>query len=150
MGAQLIANNTTSSSANVRVSGSGILYMQTSARRYKSDIAPLVGEFDSYEDFEQRLLSIEPKTWIDKSEAEERAAAIENGNVPDQLVRHVGAIAEDFHDAGLSRFVTYDSEGQVNGLSYDRVGVALIPVVARLRDRVVALESALADLSNKQ
>lgn len=150
MSAQLITNNTTSSSANVMVSGSGILYMQTSARRYKSDIAPLLGEFDSYEDFEQRLLSIEPKTWIDKSEAEERAAAIENGRVPDQLVRHVGAIAEDFHDAGLSRFVTYDSEGQVNGLSYDRLGVALIPVVARLRDRVVALESALADLSNKR
>ena len=53
-------------------------------------------------------------------------------------------VAEDVADAGLSQFVTYDEEGQVDGLMYDRLWVTLIPVVKDLASRLRVLEDRIA------
>jgi hypothetical protein len=58
-------------------------------------------------------------------------------------IKHYGVIAEDADDLGLWQLVVYDKDGNVDGFSYDRVGVALIPYVKELYDRIEQLEEQL-------
>lgn len=143
--------------ANMYVNEYGWVYRATSASRYKLD-AKNVDEtvFD-------KLLNIEVKDWFDKPEAERLSAAMTptmiDGSTPDEidaeheevlppveLRRIPGVIAEEVEAVGLGQFVNYDDAGEVQGVMYDRLGVALIPVVRRQRDRIIELETAQADI----
>lgn len=136
-----IRANSNTNAANVFINASGRLHFGTSARRFKNDIQ------DIPEDWPERILDLNPKTWIDAGEAAEH----KEGDPP--LRRVPGLVAEDVEDAGLSAYVTY-ADGQVQGLSYDRLWTLLIPVVRKQRDRitdleqkVTALEQQVADLT---
>ena len=145
-----VLNRTYSYAANVYVTTSGILSKSTSARRYKTDeqeIAPA--------EYADALLSIPFKSWLDKVSLEQQAELEQfredNPYCPtpeyladagDGLVRHVGAVAEDFIDAGLDQFVTFDQYGRVDGLQYDRIGVALIPIIKGMKEQIDRLEAA--------
>lgn len=52
----------------------------------------------------------------------------------------LGAIAEDFIDAGLDYLVTRNDDGLVEGLDYSRISVLLIPVIKDLKTRLEKLE----------
>lgn len=150
-----VYNRTYSDAANMHITKYGTFGRSTSALKYKQDVQPV--STDSYED---ALLSIEHKSWVDKAEAKsyEEYLAWEAEHryqpIPREMVetptappaRHFGAIADEFHDAGLSQFVTYDENGEVEGLAYDRVGVALLPIVRKQRDRITQLEDQMAAL----
>lgn len=147
----------TGSGTGLNISSSGWIQKNSSSAANKLLIEDIGYGHD---DFEDALLSIPARSWVEAGESEryaeylnERASTF--GPIPEHPnqtapTRIPGAVAEEVHEAGLGEFVVYDQDGNPDGLLYDRFGVALIPVVARLRDRVVALESALADLSNKQ
>jgi hypothetical protein len=137
------------SAANVFISSGGWMYFTTSAAKYKVDVQPIPADLDD------ALLSLEATTWYDRNEVEDYAAyqtklangedtTDEDGNSllmnTSQLRRIPGMVAEHVLAAGLGQFVTYDDDGEISGLMYERLGVALIPVVGRLRDRVVELE----------
>lgn len=129
---------------------SGQLHSIYSSRRYKILEEPIEATVESFED---KLLSVGAKTWIDKTRAERVADyenAIANGEEPDDnlegcgpLERIPGVVAEDLNDAGLEIFVRYDEDGLPQSVRYDRIGPALIPIIRRLRDRVDALEQQL-------
>lgn len=53
----------------------------------------------------------------------------------------VGLIAERLVDAGLGWAVFYNEGGTPEGINYELVGVALVPVIQRLLLRVAALEA---------
>lgn len=55
----------------------------------------------------------------------------------------VGLIAEDLHDAGLGWLVAYDNEGRPDSIRYDRIALALLPVVQDHEARITAIEEAL-------
>ena len=129
---------------------SGQLHSIYSSRRYKlleESIESTVDEFES------KLLSVDAKTWIDRTRAERIAdyeTAIAKGDEPTEdltscggLERIPGVVAEDLHDAGLGVFVGYGEDGLPQSVLYDRIGPALIPIIRRLRDRVDALEQQL-------
>ncbi|MDN5606324.1 MAG: hypothetical protein L0G59_13055, partial [Kocuria sp.] len=130
----------------------GRLHEKSSSRRFK-----LIEESieTTVESFEDKLLTIEAKTWVDKTRAERIAdhqTAIEKGEDPGydldtcgNLNRIPGVIAEDLHDAGLGVFVRYDPSGDPASVNYDAIGPALIPIIRRLRDRVDALETKLGE-----
>lgn len=128
----------------------GRLYSVSSSRKYKAFEEPLT---DTVEDFENKLLSIEAKTWFDKPNADKMAdneTAVFNGEEPpvdDKYIAPIervpGVVAEDLDEAGLGVFVGYNDDGSPEWVMYDRIGPALIPVVRRLRDRVEALEAQL-------
>lgn len=142
-----------SSGANVFITSHGTLGKSTSARKYKADERSVATSL-----YADALLSIDYKSWIDKGEqalheeylefreANPMAPVLERLGEASQEApdRRVGAIAEDFVDAGLEEFVTYDQFGEVDGLQYDRIGPALIPIVRELRDRIEQLETQLA------
>lgn len=150
-----VYNRTYSDAANMHITKYGTFGRSTSALKYKQDVQPV--STDSYED---ALLSIQHKSWVDKAEAKsyEEYLAWEAQHryqpIPREMIetptapptRHFGAIADEFHEAGLGQFVIYDQNGEVEGLAYDRVGVALLPIVRKQRDRITQLEDQMAAL----
>ena len=133
---------------------SGQLYAISSSRKYKLVEEPIEA---GVADFEDKLLSIEAKTWVDKVAAERLAdyhTAVEAGVEPERNLddlapvhRIPGVIAEDLADAGLDMFVHYE-DGEPEAVLYDRIGPALIPIVKRLRDRVDELETTLKEMAD--
>ena len=66
----------------------------------------------------------------------------------DPLRRIPGVVAEDLDAAGLGMFVVYNEDGSPESVMYDRLGVALVPAVKALRDRVNELEDKIGELWN--
>jgi hypothetical protein len=116
--------------ANMVVNSNGTIGRVSSSRRYKTEItdAPAL----------ERVLDIQPVTF--------KAARPEPGQA-DQV--HYGVIAEDLDALGLSHLVGYDEEGRPDSVHYDRIGVALIPVVQRLVTVIAGLQSRIETLEGR-
>lgn len=141
-----VRSTTTTANANVYVGSTGVLALSTSTRRNKIDIE------DMPEEWAERLLDVEPRTWFDRGTSEALADALgreANGEeVPPEewesiepLRRIPGLIAEDVEAAGLEAFVNYDADGEVIGLAYDRLWTLLIPLMRELRRRTEEQEA---------
>lgn len=125
-----VYNNTSTFTANVGIATSpqGRLYRITSSARYKVEI-----EGTDVTDDDVRTLR--PVTYYDRKQFEE------NGQSTEGLSQQLGLIAEDVHGGPLGRLLAeVDADGRPESVNYDRVSVALLPVVQRLLDRVAALE----------
>lgn len=126
--------NTASSGSWLMVAPDGALIRSTSASKYKTDIKR------SYVfDYGDRLLDLPTATWMDKAEMKRYS----DGESEEKPTRNFGMIAEDLADAGLEMLVQRNPEGGLEGIQYDRIGVALIPVVKHLKDKVKQLEEKL-------
>lgn len=126
--------NTASSGSWLMVAPDGALIRSTSASKYKTDIKR------SYVfDYGDRLLDLPTATWMDKAEMKRYS----DGESEEKPTRNFGMIAEDLADAGLEMLVQRNPEGGLEGIQYDRIGVALIPVVKQLKDKVKQLEEKL-------
>lgn len=90
-------------------------------------------------DYGERLLSLPTATWLDKDE-ERRFASGESKTKP---VMHFGMIAEDLAAAGLEMLVSRGQDGELEGIQYDRIAPALLPVIKNLQDRIEKLEEQL-------
>lgn len=125
---------TASSGSWLMVAPDGALIRSTSASKYKTDIKR------SYVfDYGDRLLDLPTATWMDKAEMKRYS----DGESEEKPTRNFGMIAEDLADAGLEMLVQRNPEGGLEGIQYDRIGVALIPVVKHLKDKVKQLEEKL-------
>ena len=120
---------TTGASPNLYIAPlSGQALLTTSASRYKQDIVR-----SHSTEYGEKLLDIPIATWHDKSEIKRCAETSESPQT------YYGMIAEDLDEAGLSMLVT-KSKGKVTGINYDRIGVALVPVIKELKDKINELE----------
>lgn len=126
--------HTTGESPNVYVAPDGALVRSTSASKYKTMI-----ERSHSLDYGERLLSLPTATWLDKDE-ERRFASGESKTKP---VMHLGMIAEDLAAAGLEMLVSRGQDGELEGIQYDRIAPALLPVIKNLQDRIEKLEEQL-------
>jgi len=102
---------------NLSIQADGVLAHTASAARFKENVETL----DIADDQVQALRVVE-FDWIASG------------------YRDVGLIADEVEAAGLGQFVFHDDDGEVLGIHYDRVNLALLPAVQRLLDRVQALE----------
>lgn len=150
-----IVSNVSDLSANVRISGSGVLQLgNTSASKYKVNI--------SEQDWGESILDLQPKNWYSKKESEYLAEILDKAGgdpsraelLPEEdpapLRATPGLIAEDVESVGLSDFVEYDLDGEVHALYYDRLWVPLIPIVRRQRDEIADLKTRLQALESAQ
>lgn len=134
-----IYNRTYSSGSTVTVTSYGTMGRITSASKYKLAIArePQVEPAD-------RLLTIDPSSWVDLAAAKAVAENKSDGKVllehEQSLNRHHGLIAEDLRDAGLGEFVIYGEGGEIEGIQYDRLWTVLIPKIKQLNERINELE----------
>jgi len=128
--------STSTAAANTRwgTTTNGRLFYISSARRAKYDIQDAAVNLEA--------LNLRPRTWFDMNEY------IENGESTDGLVRIPGFVAEEVLEAGLEEFVTYDSEGTIQGLSYDRMVASIIPVIKYHNDKIDELTQKINALEN--
>lgn len=131
-------NRTTSAGANVHVAKDGALVRSSSARKYKTDIQ------DADNDYGNKLIEFAPQKWIDKAEKKRYEEDPDNNKKPGY---YYGLIADDLDAAGLDMLVNYGAEGEVEGINYDRLAVALLPVIKSLKDQVASLKEQLKALT---
>lgn len=126
---------TASGSANLMVAQDGALVRSTSASKYKTDIIRT-----NIPDYGEKLLELPTATWTDIAETKRYR---DNPTTQPEPTRNFGMIAEDLADAGLEMLVVRGTDGELEGINYDRIGPALIPVIAKLKNEVETLKQQL-------
>jgi hypothetical protein len=119
----------TTGAANMRINTtSGLIAYTSSSARYKVAIEEQLIPAMS-------IFSLIPKSYVDKVESEEKGTT-------QGLQRWVGLIAEDVAQIPVLKdlLVEYNAQGEPNSIYYDRIGVALIPAIQDLNNRLLKLE----------
>ncbi|MCD2462466.1 tail fiber domain-containing protein [Streptomyces sp. MBT42] len=120
----------------VWVEGDGTFCRNTSSIKFKENVR-------DYGVNEDAVLSLRPVVYDRKDTVNE------DGSVKEGRKDEVGLIAEEVDEAGLGWLVNY-LDGEVDGLRYDLLGVALLPVVQRQAAQIADLSERLAALEEKQ
>ena len=134
-----IYNVTNSHGANVYITATGSLVRTASASKYKQDIHDMY----DVDTLSAALLKAKPKYWFDKPSIENVVSSAKNGKVPSldaTTAEQPGLIAEDLEELGLSKFLYYGLDGELEGVDYSKLWVLLIPVLSKLRDDVATLK----------
>lgn len=127
--------HTTGGAPNLVVASDGALVRSTSASKYKTEI-----HRDYSTNYGDRLLELPTATWIDKGQKER----YQKGERHIKPTKYFGMIAEDLADAGLDLFVSRNPQThEIEGIQYERIAPALIPVIRKLKKKVQELEEKL-------
>jgi hypothetical protein len=121
----------TTSAANAYINPtSGVLAITTSSLRYKVNVEPQSIPLQS-------ILALAPKSYIDKASADAQGGSIEG------LPRILGLIAEEVAEIPVldDLLMNKNEQGQPESVNYDRVAVALIPLLQDHEARLTALEA---------
>ncbi|MFE1842030.1 tail fiber domain-containing protein [Streptomyces sp. NPDC059515] len=130
-------NNAASGSGTwyaVWVEGDGTFCRNTSSIKFKENVRDYTINPDD-------VLALRPVMYDRKTTVDDR------GTVKEGRKGEVGLIAEEV-EPHLPWLVNY-LDGEVDGLRYDLLGVALVPVVQRQAEQISALEERLAALEAK-
>lgn len=138
-------SQTTTSGANLVIDASGNFLRSTSAARYKTDIRRM--------ELPDSILDVKVKDWYDTAAYQKRSAMnalprpfTENMQADyDAIVldRVPGLIAEDLLEHGADQFVIFGTDGQTEGVRYDRFAFAQIEVLKRQLDELRGQVNAL-------
>lgn len=116
-----VAADTTSDAANLNIrTADGLVRRSTSSRRYKNSITDATHGLTE-------LLAL-------------RSVTYKGNNDGDRIFG--GLIAEEVHEAGLTEFVQYDSEGNPDALAYGHMIALCVKAIQELTARVAELEGA--------
>ncbi|AVK60527.1 hypothetical protein C5Z25_01515 [Lactobacillus sp. CBA3605] len=126
--------HTTSKSSNVFISDDGALVRSTSASKYKTNI---VRGFST--DYGEKLINLPTATWIDKASLE-RYSEDPTQPIPEL---NYGMIAEDLAAAGVEKLVVRNENGGLEGIQYDRIAVALLPLIKNMKEQIEELKQKL-------
>ena len=123
---------TTGSAPNAFIASDGALVRSTSASKYKTNIQR------SYStEYGDKLLNLPTAIWTDKGQKERYEA----GKRHIKPEKYFGMIAEDLADAGLDLLVSRNPlTHEIEGIQYERIAPALLPVIKELKDKVNRLE----------
>ena len=120
---------TTTSSANAYINSStGLLARSSSSLRYKVDAQPQTIPVQS-------ILQLTPKSFFDKAQADEKGTT--NG-----LPRILGLIAEEVAQIPVIAdfLMNKNDQGEPDSVNYDRVAIALLPLLQDHEARINKLE----------
>lgn len=123
---------TTGSAPNLFIASDGALVRSTSASKYKTEIKR------SYStEYGEKLLNLPTAIWTDKGQKERYEA----GKRHIKPEKYFGMIAEDLADAGLDLLISRNPlTHEIEGIQYERIAPALLPVIKELKDKVNRLE----------
>jgi hypothetical protein len=113
---------TSSAPANVYMHSSGQLFKSTSSLRYKNDVQEWSPEY--------RALGLNPSSWVDRTPVDPA----------DPLQRYYGLIAEQVADV-MPELATFNEFGEPDAVQYERLAVALIPILRDMHERLTRLET---------
>ena len=131
----------TSSTANTIIeSGTGLIRMTASSRRYKQEI-------EDWSPSAEDVLKLRPRSWKERKGLRPDMPDYQDPN------RYVGFIAEEVADAGLEELVVFadDEEGNYgpDNLNYDRIPAAQQVVLQDHEARILELEGENRDLRSR-
>lgn len=128
-------SKTTSSAPNLFIASDGAIVRSTSASKYKTNIQR------SYStEYGDKLLNLPTAIWTDKGQKEKYEA----GKRHIKPEKYFGMIAEDLADAGLDLLVSRNPKThEIEGIQYERIAPALLPVIKKLKDKVNRLEKQI-------
>ena len=121
---------TTTSAANAYInSSSGLLARSSSSLRYKLDVEPQAIPVQS-------ILQLQPKSFFDKASAD-----AQDGKT-DGLPRILGLIAEEVAQIPVlaDLLMNKNEQGEPDSVNYDRIAVALLPLLQDHETRLAKLE----------
>ncbi|MEX1369840.1 gp58-like family protein [Lactobacillus gasseri] len=126
---------TTGAAPNLHIGDDGALVRSTSASKYKTNIKR------SYStEYGDKLLNLPTAIWTDKGQKERYEA----GKRHIKPEKYFGMIAEDLADAGLDLLVSRNPKThEIEGIQYERIAPALLPVIKKLKDKVNRLEKQI-------
>ena len=125
-------NTTTGSAPNLCIASDGAIVRSTSASKYKTEI-----KRNYSTEYGEKLLNLPTAIWTDKGQKERYEA----GKRRIKPERYFGMIAEDLADAGLDLLVSRNPlTHEIEGIQYERIAPALLPVIKELKDKVNRLE----------
>lgn len=145
-----MTKKTGSAGVNLKMAPDGAIIGQSSATKYKADI-----EYEKDTSHGDRLLTLDPATWSDAVQKEQIEEYNRTGKEPDYAMnkdgdRFYGLIAEDLVKAGLEDLVVRDTNtGSVEGIQYEKIGIALIPLVREQRNQINELRVEIERLKEK-
>ncbi|WDS51740.1 minor tail protein [Streptomyces phage Triumph] len=119
----------------VWVEGDGRFCRNTSSIRFKENVR-------DYDIDAEDVLNLRPVIYDRKDTVDE------DGSLREGRKDEVGLIAEEVEAAGLDWLVNY-LDGEVDGLRYDLLGVALLPVVQKQAAQISDLEARLIALEDR-
>lgn len=122
--APYVYTGNTSSAANVHVTSDGFLYRSTSAKKYKTNIKNYNTGLDMINQMQPISYKANKKTTRDNNDK-----------------THAGLLADDIHDLGLTEFVEYNDDGEVENIYYERLVTVCINAIKELSTKVTALEA---------
>ena len=125
-------NSVASQTANLYINTNNYFQRTTSSRRYKSDIQDV--------DYGLKAFELRPRTWVDKSAYEE------NNNSSEGLTRITGFIAEEIDELGLTELVQYNEDGSPEAVNYDRIMVAIVPILKHQQSIIESLTARIEAL----
>jgi hypothetical protein len=108
-------------------SATGQFYQDSSSRRHKENITPLVDDF-------AKLLTAQPVTYT-------------RPGVPGRW--EIGYIAEEIDTLGLKRLVQYDKDGLPEGLNYDKMVLYLVEIAKEQQKCDAEKDAKIADLADR-
>jgi hypothetical protein len=118
-----IYNNAVSGLA-VYVASNGVLGKGASTKRLKKDIKTATINRDAV--LALRIVNYRMK------------------NAPEDSPLEIGVIAEELDELGLTQFVWYDEKGRPGAVHYERLALALVPIIQDHETRLNAIEERLA------
>lgn len=145
-----VYKRTYSSAANVVVFDTGTIGRSVSARKYKLNI-----KTNDLLETAIKTLEISPSSWFDKGEVESISKNLTNETLEEldanfKLQRHYGFVADEFHEKGATEVVVYDSNGEVEGLAYDRLSMYHHELIRYLYGKIGQLEKIIQEMESKQ
>ena len=124
-----VYNATTVAAANVTVDSNGLIRRNSSARKYKREIA----------DYTRGLADLQAL----------RPVTFKSVNPHDDDNSYAGFIAEEVHEAGLTEFVTYNSADQPDSLHYPHMISLAVAAIKDLAGQVAALQREVVNLESR-
>lgn len=154
-GGTFLQPESTGLAANVHMAADGRVLRVTSSRRYKADIRDATYDTEA-------VLRLQPRSWLPGSmpascpdwlHSQHRdgqaCPADQEPAQPDPAARRqVGFIAEELDELGLSDFVEYDDQGRPDAIFYDRLTVALVPLLRSQQQQIDTLTERLDAIEN--
>lgn len=124
----VVYDYTVTGNANMTINSAGTFTRSTSLKRAKIDVQDQPANWG--------LLDVPYRSWIDKQAMVDTVL----GRAPFPEHRVMGAVAEEMLEKAPELCTFDESTGELNGIAYDRMGAALLPLIRNLLNRVETLE----------
>jgi hypothetical protein len=119
--------NQTNTGRAMFVNSAGLYGIGASSRRFKENIADADIDTDAVLDIRVRKFNY--KKSFDET-----------------MPKDIGVIAEELEDLGLIDFIYYDAEGIPDGVAYEKLALALIPVLKKQQAQIDSVVARLDEL----